>query len=673
MVGDFENKKTKGIIPRSFDYIFEEISKDKEHKYNVMVSFIQIYLESMQDLLEPKNKDIRIREDTEHGVYLEGVQWMKVRTTNECAQIFHYGEKNRITESTKMNSHSSRSHAILIVQIEKSIMLSKEKINELSKESNEKIKSERIMTKSNLYLVDLAGSERVKKTKAENMRLEEAKKINYSLLILGNCIQSLTEKNPSYIAYRDSKLTRLLQESLGGNAKTSLIVTISPSSYNTDETVSSLNFALSAMKVQNKPIINKSVDYQALCIKLQEDFDKLTDQYTQLKIEYDKVVEENNKLKNGEKFIELQRNSIVNNLNNINDENFTKNKFDIAKDSKVNKVKENKNLSEEEKKNFEKEMKKLENFYEEMLKNKTNEYESILKDVDKIISEKENSINLLTKENKNMNVKLKDQIDLVNDLKKQNEDLMNSVSDLSNKLQFEKESKESKSEEAHKNELEKLNNQIEILEKKIIPLENMNSLNSNSINDFKNKIEEKIKELKNSKNNLTKEKSNLIIKTSQNEIKIKIDSDELININKKLETVTEEMKKILLSKKENSEKDILIRKNENLNLGNQLEEISNNLDNIENDIKVYKGLKQSLMNVKNDDIEKMDKTELLCKSLLNETYSNVAKSKLDLNNQKVKKTVNNYDKLKKEFDDFKINQEILQKEKENLKKKKMNI
>jgi hypothetical protein len=471
---------------------------------------------------------------------------MKVRSTNECAQIFHYGEKNRVTESTKMNSHSSRSHAILIVQIEKSIMLSKEKINELSKESNEKIKSERVMTKSNLYLVDLAGSERVKKTKAENMRLEEAKKINYSLLILGNCIQSLTEKNPSYIGYRDSKLTRLLQESLGGNAKTSLIVTISPSNYNTDETVSSLNFALRAMKVQNKPIINKSVDYQALCIKLQEDFDKLTDQYTQLKIEYDKVVDENNKLKNGEKFIELQRNSIVNNFNNVDDGNFTKNKFDISKDAKISKGKGNKNLSEDDKKNFENEIKKLENFYEEMLKNKTNEYEVLLKDVDKIISEKENSINLLTKENKNINIKLKDQIDLVNDLKKQNEDLMNSVSDLSNKLQFEKESNQSKSEEAHKIELEKLNNQIEILEKKIIPLENMNSLNSNSINDFKNKIEEKIKELKNSKNNLTKEKSNLIIKTSQNEIKIKIDSDELLNINKKLENVTDEMRKILL-------------------------------------------------------------------------------------------------------------------------------
>ena len=649
MVGDFENKKNKGIIPRSFDYIFSEIEKDKEHKYNVLVSFIQIYLESIQDLLEPKNKDIRIREDTEHGVYLEGVQWMKVRTTNECAQIFHYGEKNRVTESTKMNSHSSRSHAILIVQIEKNIMLSKEKINELSKESNEKIKSERVMTKSNLYLVDLAGSERVKKTKAENMRLEEAKKINYSLLILGNCIQSLTEKNPSYIAYRDSKLTRLLQESLGGNAKTSLIVTISPSGYNTDETISSLNFALRAMKVQNKPIINKSVDYQALCIKLQEDFDKLTDQYTSLKIEYDKVCEENNQLKNGEKFVELQRNSIVNNLNNNINE---KNKFELAKDSKVKS--NNKNLSEEDKKNFEKEMKKLEDFYEEMLKKKTSEYESVLKDVDKIISEKENAINTLTEKNKSINNKLKSQIDMVNDLKIQNEDLMNSVSDLTNKLNFEKEIKESKSEEAHKAELEKLNNQIEILEKKIIPLENMNSLNSNSINNFKQKIEDKIKELKTFKNNLSKEKSNLIIKTSQNEIKIKIDSDELVNINKKLETVSDEMKKILLQRKENSEKDIIIRKNENLNLGNQLEEISNNLENIDNDVTVYKSLKDNLLNMKNDDIEKMDKTELLCNSLLNETYSNVALKKLNINNKKVKKAEEDYEKLKKNFNDLKI-------------------
>ena len=291
MVGNFENNEIKGIIPRSFDYIFEEIKKDKEHKYNIKISFIQIYLETIQDLLEPTNKEIRIREDPEQGVYLEGVQWVPVTSTGDCSKIFKIGEKNRVTESTMMNTYSSRSHAILIAKIEKNIILSKEKILELSKESNEKIKAERVMTNSFLYLVDLAGSERVKKSKAVNMRLEEAKKINYSLLILGNCIQSLTESKPTYIPYRDSKLTRLLQESLGGNAKTSLIVTISPSGYNTDETISSLNFALRAMKVQNKPIINRSVDYQALCIKLQEDLDKLNDEYTELKINYDKLEE----------------------------------------------------------------------------------------------------------------------------------------------------------------------------------------------------------------------------------------------------------------------------------------------------------------------------------------------------------------------------------------------
>ena len=314
MVGNFDNPQTKGIIPRSFDYIFNEIKKDKEHKYNIMISFIQIYLETIQDLLDPTNKEIRIREDPDHGVYLEGVQWVKVSNTNECYQIFKSGEKNRITESTLMNASSSRSHAILIAKIEKNIILSKEKISQLSKESNEKIKAERTMTNSYLYLVDLAGSERVKKSKAVNMRLEEAKKINYSLLILWNCIQSLTESKPTYIAYRDSKLTRLLQESLGGNAKTSLIVTISPSGYNIEETISSLNFALRAMKVQNKPIITKSVDYQALCIKLQEDLDKLNDEYTELKINYDKLEEKYEKLKNGETLIEIQKKNIQDNL-----------------------------------------------------------------------------------------------------------------------------------------------------------------------------------------------------------------------------------------------------------------------------------------------------------------------------------------------------------------------
>ena len=117
MVGDFHSQKNKGIIPRAFDYIFEHVQNDQEYQYNIYVSFIQIYLESISDLLDPKNKDIRIREMGEQNVYLEGVQWARITSTEECAKVFQFGEKNRVTESTKMNSHSSRSHAIFIVKI----------------------------------------------------------------------------------------------------------------------------------------------------------------------------------------------------------------------------------------------------------------------------------------------------------------------------------------------------------------------------------------------------------------------------------------------------------------------------------------------------------------------------------------------------------------------------
>ena len=163
----------------------------------------------------------------------EGIEWKKVTSTEECGKYFKIGSRNRVTESTLMNATSSRSHAILITKIEKSFILTKEQIQKITKTSTEQIKKERVMTVSSLYLVDLAGSERVNKTMAAEMRLEEAKKINYSLLVLGNCIQALSEtknKKP-YVAYRDSKLTRILQESLGGNFKTSLIVTCSPHSF----------------------------------------------------------------------------------------------------------------------------------------------------------------------------------------------------------------------------------------------------------------------------------------------------------------------------------------------------------------------------------------------------------------------------------------------------------
>ena len=336
-MGEFNNKlninKLKGIVPRTFNYIFTKINsllsisnqysaenlidinnstnndiKNNLYKYSISIAFVQLYLESIQDLLDIESKDIRIREDPDKGVYLEGVQWYRCNSPEECEEVFHKGELNRNTESTRMNLHSSRSHAILILRVEKSMKV-------INPKNIKNIKNtDRLLTCSYLHLVDLAGSERVRKTGATDMRLEEAKKINLSLLCLGNVISSLTNPTSSHISYRDSKLTRLLKESLGGNAKTSLIVTVSPSTYNQDETMSSLLFALRAMKVQNRPIINKTVDYQALCIKLQDDLDKLNDDYAKLKLEYDKVNTELEKLKKSEEYLELQKKMGLDNI-----------------------------------------------------------------------------------------------------------------------------------------------------------------------------------------------------------------------------------------------------------------------------------------------------------------------------------------------------------------------
>ena len=258
MVGDFNNKSKRGIIPRAINYIYEQTNKitnkqgegknQSGDKFSIYVSFVQL------DLLEPELKDIKIREDPEKGVYLEGVHRIKCTSPAQCKELFHMGEKNRATASTKMNEHSSRSHAILILRIEHSIkMMTKTKVK------NVKQATDRIITCSDLYLVDLAGSERVKKTGATADRLKEAKLINQSLLALGNVISALSDPKSTHISYRDSKLTRLLQNSLGGNSKTTIIANISSSLMSVGETISTLKFVQRAKLIKNNICLNVSV------------------------------------------------------------------------------------------------------------------------------------------------------------------------------------------------------------------------------------------------------------------------------------------------------------------------------------------------------------------------------------------------------------------------------
>jgi len=256
MVGEKFIPEKYGIIPRSLEYIFHK----SKGAYDISISFIQIYMEIIQDLLEPGNAGIKIREDAAQGVFITGVSWIPAGSVEQCMNISSIGEKNRAVALTALNAHSSRSHAVLMIKVERKLaadILSLD--NPLEGH-----------TTSILYLVDLAGSERVKKTKATANRLDEAKKINFSLSALGNCIHALTDSNTKHIPYRDSKLTRLLQDSLGGNAKTSMVVNIGPSKKHLDETLSSLKFGKRAMNVQNKPRINKKTDYKLLCIELQK-------------------------------------------------------------------------------------------------------------------------------------------------------------------------------------------------------------------------------------------------------------------------------------------------------------------------------------------------------------------------------------------------------------------
>ena len=590
-------------------------------------------------MLEIESKDIRIREDPEKGVYLEGVQWYQCNTPEECAEVFHKGELNRNTESTKMNEHSSRSHAILILKIEKSI-----KIIYPKNLSNIK-KTDRLLTCSYLHLVDLAGSERVRKTGATDMRLEEAKKINLSLLCLGNVISSLTNPNTSHISYRDSKLTRLLKESLGGNAKTSLIVTVSPSTYNQDETMSSLLFASRAMKVQNRPVINRSVDYQALCLKLQDDLDKLNDEYAKLKLEYDKVVTELEKYKKGEEYLELQKkmgitdvsirsdtsdnnktssgdlgnynsNSTGSNANTIesisqknnsliscvqkNDYNMKiigkkNNLNDLSKESyNINSsINENK---EKEKEKYKEQIKKIKKFYEKLMKNKKEEYENILKKVDDIIYKKENEIDKLNNQINELNSKLKKQKEDLDDMSKEKEDLQNSVSTLSTQVEEQKNLlKNDKTEKQYKALIEILNDNISALEKKLIKLEDTSIFNETSKEKIINSLDFKINEFQSQMNNLNKQKNNSIIKKSQNEIKINLISSE---------------KNIDFASNDKINAQITEIQKENFELLINQEFITKKVEIIDTQIKTSKKLNKNLKNML-DKYDKKNKAELI--------------------------------------------------------------
>lgn len=248
----------KGIIPKSFEQIFSHISHSTNMQYLVRASYLEIYQEEIRDLLDKSKKQYELRQN-ESGVYVKNLQSYVCKSAKEIEHVMNVGNQNRTVGATDMNHHSSRSHAIFIITIEMSETISG-------------IKNQVRVGKLNL--VDLAGSERQSKSKADPERLKEASKINLSLSALGNVISALENGNSTHIPYRDSKLTRLLSDSLGGNSKTLMIANIGPASYNYDESITTLRYANRAKNIKNKPKINEDPK-DALLREYQEEIKRL--------------------------------------------------------------------------------------------------------------------------------------------------------------------------------------------------------------------------------------------------------------------------------------------------------------------------------------------------------------------------------------------------------------
>jgi len=268
-----------GIIPRAMAALFDKIESLKNQvEFQIRISFIEILKEEVRDLLDPSaatvgkiengnghaklsvpgKPPVQIREASNGVITLAGSTEVHVSTQKEMTACLEQGSLSRATGSTNMNNQSSRSHAIFTITLEQ--MRKSDPIMTADGMPIEEINEDYLCAK--LHLVDLAGSERAKRTGSDGLRFKEGVHINRGLLALGNVISALGDekkrKEGAHVPYRDSKLTRLLQDSLGGNSKTVMIACISPADINAEETLNTLKYANRARNIQNKPIVNRN-------------------------------------------------------------------------------------------------------------------------------------------------------------------------------------------------------------------------------------------------------------------------------------------------------------------------------------------------------------------------------------------------------------------------------
>lgn len=321
----------KGIIPRTIEWIFDKIKQSSGTEFFVQASFVEIYKEEVRDLLIKDSGKLNIREK-EGLFYVEGCKVIKVESPKEMFNIMNKGRENRKIAATLMNPGSSRSHSLFQIRVESSDIVDGETKYKIGK----------------LNLVDLAGSERQSKTGATGKEQKEGISINLSLGTLGNVISALAGGKKGFVPYRESKLTMLLADSLGGNTKTVMIANVGPTDYNFDESINTLWYAARAKKIKNKPKINEDPK-DALLRSYQEEIEIIKKQLAS----YGKTgVSPNSNLINTKSNSNLTSTKVEDEAaykkmeENLEQEKYN---FKKQKEEELKKINDEKNLAEEEK------------------------------------------------------------------------------------------------------------------------------------------------------------------------------------------------------------------------------------------------------------------------------------------------------------------------------------
>ena len=642
------NDQGIGLLPRIIYYLFNNSQKTENVDFKFKISYLEIYQEFISDLLNPDSTRFIQLRDIGSSIILDGLRKLIITSPEEALRYIIQGNKLRHTASTLMNNESSRSHAVISIYIEKTII---QKINN----NNNRAK----IQKSVFHIIDLAGSERQNKTGVIGERVREAGAINKSLLNLSIVIRDIIN-NKKQIPYRDSKLTHLLRDSLGGNAKTSIIAAVSPFDSNINETKSTLNFAQNAKKVKNHAIVNEEISGNENTRILRK-YNSVLEENIRLKKELLKYQHDNNNLVSCLKDVDGIDKGIddfVRKMNNLEEQNaklkdkIEKNELELKiRDKKIESLKEQinnyiqniRNLIKEKNeyigknvilngqlKEEENEKMKLEKHYKDqilILEQNNNNTEHIIKNKDIIIDDFTKRINdyitqlsIKDKQINELNVYLEQKNNIINEINSQKTNEKQNIENMTktiNQLKIQIELKQKEIDELTKN-----NNDIKNRGKNLLQKfdEKKNIITDENI-ELKNIIKDRDKKLENAKklyHNL--EQVKLLIENKLEEKSNRINSylGEIAELNQK--------NRIL-----KTNNDMLKAENDKLKFDLENNEVNNNIQ----------------IHSKNNINDKGFKKKNLTKKNTLKNNSKSPTNHLNIENLKYKKC---YDELKQKYD-----------------------